>query len=77
MELPPLNVLEVKCVLKRGIAGCASLSNLCGASETDQGEQLKCDLFLVKNDHPLLDLLILTQTVEVFFFRAWCTQAAC
>jgi hypothetical protein len=38
-----------------------------GATEADQGEQLKCDLFHVKNHHPLLELLVLTQTVEVFF----------
>jgi lipopolysaccharide/colanic/teichoic acid biosynthesis glycosyltransferase len=60
-------VLEVKCVLKPGIAGCAPLSYLCSASEADRGEQLKYDLFHVKNHHPLLELLVLTQTVEVFF----------
>jgi lipopolysaccharide/colanic/teichoic acid biosynthesis glycosyltransferase len=44
------------------------LSYLCGASGADPVEKLKYDLFHVKNHNPLLDLLILTQTVEVFFF---------
>ncbi|GAB3786516.1 TIGR03013 family XrtA/PEP-CTERM system glycosyltransferase [Dyella agri] len=55
--------------LKPGLAGWAQLRYPYGASEDDAAEKLKYDLYYVKNNNLLFDLLILIQTVEVVLFR--------
>lgn len=55
--------------LKPGLAGWAQLRYAYGASEDDAAEKLKYDLYYVKNNNLLFDLLILIQTVEVVLFR--------
>ncbi len=54
--------------LKPGLAGWAQLSYPYGASEEDAAEKLKYDLFYVKNQNLLFDMLILIETVEVVLF---------
>jgi len=54
--------------LKPGLAGWAQLSYPYGATVEEAAEKLKYDLFYVKNQNLLLDLLILIQTVEVVLF---------
>ncbi|MEW9573383.1 TIGR03013 family XrtA/PEP-CTERM system glycosyltransferase [Rhodanobacter sp. Si-c] len=54
--------------LKPGLAGWAQLRYPYGASEDDAAEKLKYDLYYVKNNNLLFDLLILIQTVEVVLF---------
>jgi sugar transferase (PEP-CTERM system associated) len=54
--------------LKPGLAGWAQLSYPYGATVEEAAEKLKYDLFYVKNQNLLLDMLILIQTVEVVLF---------
>ena len=54
--------------VKPGLAGWAQLRYPYGASEADAEEKLKYDLFYVKNNNLLFDLLILIQTFEVVLF---------
>ena len=54
--------------VKPGLAGWAQLRYPYGASEADAREKLKYDLFYVKNNGMLFDLMILIQTVEVVLF---------
>ena len=54
--------------VKPGLAGWAQLRYPYGASEEDATEKLKYDLFYVKNNNLLFDLLILIQTVEIVLF---------
>ena len=54
--------------LKPGLAGWAQLRYPYGASEDDAAEKLKYDLYYVKNNNLMFDLLILIQTVEVVLF---------
>jgi len=54
--------------VKPGITGWAQLSYPYGASEKDAAEKLQYDLYYVKNQSLLLDLLILLQTAEVVLF---------
>ena len=51
--------------VKPGVTGWAQLRYAYGASEEDALEKLQYDLFYVKNQNLLLDLIILLQTVEV------------
>ncbi len=54
--------------VKPGLAGWAQLNYPYGASVTDAMEKLKFDLYYVKHQSFLLDLLILIRTVEVVLF---------
>ena len=55
--------------VKPGLTGWAQLRYPYGASLRDAEEKLKCDLFYVKHQGLVLDLMILLQTVEVVMFR--------
>ena len=50
---------------KPGITGWAQICYPYGASEKDSLEKLQYDLYYVKNQSLLFDLMILLQTVEV------------
>ena len=54
--------------VKPGITGWAQLKYSYGASEEDAAEKLMYDLYYIKNQSLLLDLLILIQTVEVILW---------
>lgn len=54
--------------VKPGLTGWAQLNYPYGASEEDAVEKLKYDLFYVKNQGLLLDVMILVQTLEVVLF---------
>ena len=60
---------ELRHCVKPGLAGWAQLNYPYGATEEDAAEKLKYDLFYVKNQDFMLDLMILIQTVEVVVFR--------
>jgi sugar transferase (PEP-CTERM system associated) len=59
--------LERHCV-KPGITGWAQLCYPYGSSEQDALEKLQYDLYYIKNNSLLLDLVILVQTAEVALF---------
>jgi lipopolysaccharide/colanic/teichoic acid biosynthesis glycosyltransferase len=59
---------ERHCV-KPGLTGWAQLQYPYGASEKDALEKLRYDLFYVKNQSLLLDLMILLQTAEVVIWQ--------
>jgi sugar transferase (PEP-CTERM system associated) len=52
-------------VVKPGVTGWAQLKYAYGASEKDAIEKLQYDLYYIKNQTFLLDLVIILQTVEV------------
>lgn len=52
-------------VLRPGVTGWAQLRYGYGASEEDATEKLQYDLYYVKNQSLMLDILIILQTVEV------------
>ena len=54
--------------VKPGLAGWAQLNYPYGASVNDSLEKLKFDLYYVKHQSLLLDLLILVRTVEIILF---------
>jgi sugar transferase (PEP-CTERM system associated) len=54
--------------VKPGITGWAQMNYPYGASDRDALEKLQFDLYYVKNNTLMLDLLILLQTVEVVIF---------
>jgi sugar transferase (PEP-CTERM system associated) len=54
--------------VKPGISGWAQLKYPYGSSEKDALEKLKYDLYYVKNQSLLLDIIIILQTVEVVLF---------
>jgi lipopolysaccharide/colanic/teichoic acid biosynthesis glycosyltransferase len=54
--------------VKPGLAGWAQLNYPYGASVKDSLEKLKFDLYYVKHQSLLLDLLILVRTTEVILF---------
>jgi len=54
--------------LKPGITGWAQLCYPYGSSEQDALEKLQYDLYYIKNNSLLLDLVILVQTAEVALF---------
>lgn len=54
--------------VKPGITGWAQLRYAYGASVKDAEEKLKYDLYYVKNQSLMFDLLVLLQTVEVVLF---------
>ncbi len=54
--------------LKPGITGWAQLCYPYGSSEQDAMEKLQYDLYYIKNNSFLLDLVILVQTAEVMLF---------
>ncbi|WP_338518286.1 TIGR03013 family XrtA/PEP-CTERM system glycosyltransferase [Alteromonas gracilis] len=54
--------------VKPGLAGWAQLNYPYGASVEDSMEKLKFDLYYVKHQSLLLDILILVRTVEVVLF---------
>ncbi|GBL04256.1 TIGR03013 family XrtA/PEP-CTERM system glycosyltransferase [Glaciecola sp. KUL10] len=54
--------------VKPGLAGWAQLNYPYGASVKDSLEKLKFDLFYVKHQSLLLDILILIRTVEIVLF---------
>jgi len=54
--------------VKPGLAGWAQLNYPYGASVNDSLEKLKYDLYYVKHQSLLLDLLILIRTVEIVLF---------
>jgi lipopolysaccharide/colanic/teichoic acid biosynthesis glycosyltransferase len=51
--------------VKPGVTGWAQLQYCYGASEEDAIEKLQYDLYYIKNQGLMLDLLIILQTVEV------------
>jgi sugar transferase (PEP-CTERM system associated) len=51
--------------VKPGLAGWAQLCYPYGASVEDARQKLQYDLYYMKNHHPILDLLILLETLEV------------
>ncbi len=51
-----------------GITGWAQICYPYGASERDAAEKLQYDLFYIKNNSLLFDLVILLQTVEIILF---------
>jgi sugar transferase (PEP-CTERM system associated) len=55
-------------VVKPGVTGWAQLKYCYGASEDDAVEKLQYDLYYIKNQTFLLDLMILLQTVEVILW---------
>jgi sugar transferase (PEP-CTERM system associated) len=55
--------------VKPGLTGWAQLRYPYGASVRDAEEKLKFDLFYVKNQGLVFDLMIMLQTVEVVMFR--------
>ena len=55
--------------VKPGLTGWAQLRYRYGASVQDAEEKLKFDLFYVKNQGLVFDLMILLQTVEVVLFQ--------
>ncbi len=59
---------ERHCV-KPGLTGWAQLKYPYGASEKDALEKLRYDLFYVKNQNLLLDIIILLQTAEVVIWQ--------
>jgi exopolysaccharide biosynthesis polyprenyl glycosylphosphotransferase len=59
--------LERHC-LKPGVTGWAQLCYPYGSSEQDAMEKLQYDLYYIKNNSLLLDLVILVQTAEVMLF---------
>ena len=59
---------ERHCV-KPGLTGWAQLKYPYGASEKDALEKLRYDLFYVKNQSLLLDIIILLQTAEVVIWQ--------
>lgn len=64
-----LRYYAVRHSVKPGLTGWAQLRYPYGASVHDAGEKLKFDLFYVKNQGLLFDLMIMLQTVEVVLFR--------
>jgi lipopolysaccharide/colanic/teichoic acid biosynthesis glycosyltransferase len=52
-------------VVKPGVTGWAQLKYSYGASEEDSAEKLQYDLYYIKNQTLILDLVIILQTVEV------------
>lgn len=60
---------DIRHSVKPGLTGWAQLRYPYGASVKDAEEKLKFDLFYVKNQGLILDLMILLQTVEVVMFR--------
>jgi sugar transferase (PEP-CTERM system associated) len=54
--------------VKPGITGWAQINHPYGASRDDARQKLAYDLFYVKNHTPLLDFIILIQTVRVILF---------
>src|SRR5690606_42066232 len=55
--------------VKPGITGWAQLCFADADSEEDSKEKLRYDLYYIKNQSLLLDLIILIQTVEVILFK--------
>ncbi len=54
--------------IKPGITGWAQIKYPYGASVEDAIEKLKFDMFYIKNMSPLLDLLIVLETIKVVLF---------
>ena len=52
-------------VVKPGVTGWAQLKYSYGASEEDAIEKLQYDLYYIKNQTLMLDIMIILQTVEV------------
>jgi lipopolysaccharide/colanic/teichoic acid biosynthesis glycosyltransferase len=60
---------SVRHCVKPGLTGWAQLRYPYGASVRDAEEKLTFDLYYVKNQGIVFDLMILLQTVEVVLFR--------
>jgi sugar transferase (PEP-CTERM system associated) len=65
---PKIRYYRLRHCVKPGLTGWAQLNYPYGASEEDAVEKLKYDLFYVKNQSLLLDVMIFVQTVEVVLF---------
>ena len=52
-------------VVQPGVTGWAQLKYSYGASEEDAIEKLQYDLYYIKNQTVMLDIMIILQTVEV------------
>lgn len=63
-----LRYYDVRHSVKPGLTGWAQLRYPYGASVRDADEKLKFDLFYVKNQGLVFDVMILLQTVEVVLF---------
>ncbi|QDH71750.1 TIGR03013 family PEP-CTERM/XrtA system glycosyltransferase [Lysobacter alkalisoli] len=64
-----LRYYSIRHSVKPGLTGWAQLRYPYGASVQDAEEKLKFDLFYVKNQRLLFDMMILLQTVEVVVFQ--------
>lgn len=64
-----LRYYSIRHSVKPGLTGWAQLRYPYGASVQDAEEKLKFDLFYVKNQGLLFDVMILLQTVEVVVFQ--------
>jgi len=51
--------------VKPGVTGWAQLRYSYGATEEDATEKLQYDLYYIKNQNLMLDIMIILQTVEV------------
>jgi sugar transferase (PEP-CTERM system associated) len=60
---------EIRHTVKPGITGWAQVRYLYGASMEDARRKHQFDLYYVKNNSLLLDLLVLIETVSVIVFR--------
>lgn len=56
---------RVRHIVKPGVTGWAQLKYSYGASEEDAVEKLQYDMYYIKNQTLLLDMLIILQTVEI------------
>ena len=56
---------RVRHIVKPGVTGWAQLRYSYGASEEDAVEKLQYDMYYIKNQTLLLDMLIILQTVEI------------
>lgn len=57
-----------RCLVKPGLTGWAQIRYSYGASVQDAMEKLQYDLYYIKNQSPVLDLIILFETVRIVLF---------
>jgi lipopolysaccharide/colanic/teichoic acid biosynthesis glycosyltransferase len=60
---------EIRTVVKPGVTGWAQIKYTYGASVEDAVEKLQYDLYYIKNMSPVLDFIIVLQTIKVVLSR--------
>ena len=60
---------EIRTVVKPGVTGWAQIKYSYGASVEDAVEKLQYDLYYIKNMSPVLDFIIVLQTIKVVLSR--------